>query len=490
MQVTRGALRGAFLLSVIGCAADPVAPPVAPQGASFARSTGGDYIVQSERPAPAGVKAKRQYAHALKGYAATLTAEQVTALRADGATVTPDNVVSLDVVLPWGLDRIDQRALPYNQTYAPPNHGAGVTAYILDTGIRYDHVEFGGRASLAWDSEGGNGADCFGHGTHVAGTVGGATVGVASAVTLKSVKVFPACTSSTMSSTVIAAMDWVAANATGPSVVNMSLGGSYDPAEDAAVANLTARGIVVVVSAGNSNADACQQSPAGAPSAITVGATDGADIRASFSNWGACLDVFGPGVNVVSADVASATGYIGKSGTSMSSPHVTGVAALLLAENPTRTVAQVDSALYVRSTKSVVISAMSPRAHLVYTGTDEMADTMPPPAPPAPFAAPYNLQAAVTGYVKAKGQKATIRVTWESEPEPRTHVYYVYMINGDGTTTISPAVYPSAGNTFDAQVATGRWVIQVRTFGYVGNLPMYSLPATSPVIEACPRGCR
>jgi subtilisin family serine protease len=488
MTNVRGALMGAFLLA--GCAPDPIAPSAAPFRAVLAVSAGGDYIVQSTRPAPVGVKAKRQFAHVLKGYAATLTAEQVTALRAEGATVTPDNVVTLDVVLPWGLDRIDQRALPYNQTYTPPGTGAGVTAYILDTGIRYDHQEFGGRASFAWDVDGGNGADCFGHGTHVAGTVGGATVGVARGVTLKSVKVFPACTSSTMSSTIIAAMDWVAANATLPAVVNMSLGGPYDPAEDAAVQNLTARGIVVVVSAGNSNADACQVSPAGAPSAITVGATDGADIRASFSNWGNCIDVFGPGVNIISASVADANGYIGKSGTSMSSPHVAGVAALLLAENPARTVAQVDSVLYMRSTKSVVVSALSPRAHLVYTGTDDQLDTLPPPPAPLPFAAPYNLQASVTGYTKNKGQKATIRVTWEAPAEPRTHIYYVYTIDEAGTTTSITAVYPSAGNRVDVQVPVGRWVMRVRTFGYVGNLGMYSLPATTGVIEACPRGCR
>ncbi len=482
------------LIALLSACADSAQSPTSPlTGPNASVSADHKYVVRSTDRGLAkrhSIQARREYQHAIVGFAATLSDAQVEQLRAEGAEVTPDRVVSLDIALPWGLDRIDQRALPFNQTYAPPNTGAGVTAYIIDTGIRYDHVEFGGRASFAWDIDGGNGADCFGHGTHVAGTVGGATVGVARAVTLKSVKVFPQCTSSTMSSDIIAAMDWVAANAVKPAVVNMSLGGPYDPAEDAAVQNLTARGIVVVVSAGNSNADACNVSPAGAPSAITVGATDGADIRASFSNWGNCIDVFGPGVNVISANVADPNGYIGKSGTSMSSPHVTGVAALLLAENPTRTVAQVDSVLYRRSTKSVVVEALSPRAHLVYTGLDEMADTLPPPPAPLPFAAPYNLQVGVTSFLKNKGQKAVLHVTWQSEPDSRTHVWYVYTIDSAGTTTQILVSYPSANNTMDVQVPVGRWTIQVRTFGYVGNTPTYSLPATSPVIDACPRGCR
>lgn len=282
----------------------------------------------------------------------------------------------------WGLDRIDQRDLPLSGGYAYGTDGSGVRAYVLDTGLLAGHVEFGSRVLTGWTAvaDGKGTSDCNGHGTHVAGTIGGRSWGVAKGVTLVPVRVLD-CSGSGSMSGVIAGLDWVAANAVRPAVVNLSLGGGASSSLDTAVANVVAAGLPVVVAAGNSSADACTASPARAPSAITVGATTSADARAPYSNFGACLDVFAPGSGITSAWHTSTTAAASLSGTSMASPHVAGRAALLLAATPSATPAQVADAIRAGATPNAVTGAGSGSPNLLlYTGSDSLAP-LPPPAP-------------------------------------------------------------------------------------------------------------
>lgn len=257
----------------------------------------------------------------------------------------------------WGLDRIDQRARPLSGTFTYNKTGAGVRVYIIDTGIRTAHSEFGGRATYGFDAVDNTlpADDCNGHGTHVAGTVGGSTYGVAKGVSLIAVRVLN-CSGSGSNSQVIAGINWVTTNHIKPAVVNMSLGGSASSVLDAAVQNSINRGITYAVAAGNSNANACNYSPARVGAAITVGATTSTDARASYSNWGTCLDLFGPGSSITSAWYTSNTAINTISGTSMATPHVAGVAALYLQGTSGVTPATVASALTTLSTPNVVTS--------------------------------------------------------------------------------------------------------------------------------------
>jgi len=257
----------------------------------------------------------------------------------------------------WGIDRTDQRDLPLNSSYTYNTTASNVHAYIVDTGVLGSHQQFSGRMGNGYtaisDANGTN--DCNGHGTHVAGTVGGTTYGIAKGVTIHPVRVL-GCDGSGTNAGVIAGMDWVAQNHVKPAVANMSLGGGASTSTDDAVARMTAAGVITVVAAGNDNSNACNYSPARAASAITVGSTTNTDARSSFSNFGTCLDIFGPGSSILSAWYTSSTATNTISGTSMASPHVAGVAALYLADNPTASVSAVTTALINGSTPNKVTS--------------------------------------------------------------------------------------------------------------------------------------
>jgi subtilisin family serine protease len=332
----------------------------------------------------------RTYRAALKGMAVELTPEAAEALRAEPsvALVEADQPVSITTTqsgATWGLDRIDQRALPLSTTYTYTPDGSGVTAYIIDTGMRFTHAEFTGRISSGFDAvDGGSADDCHGHGTHVAGTVGGTTYGVAKAVALVAVRVLN-CQGSGTNAGVIAGIDWVTANRVLPAVANMSLGGGFSSAVNTAVQNSIAAGVTYAVAAGNSNANACNYSPASAPNALTVGSTTITDAKSSFSNHGSCVDIHAPGSSITSAWSTNNTATNTISGTSMASPHVAGAAALYLDANPGASPAAVAAALTGNATSGVITGLPSGTVNLLlYTG-DEAAP--PPPTDPAPVAA-------------------------------------------------------------------------------------------------------
>jgi subtilisin family serine protease len=309
-----------------------------------------------------GATVRRTYAAALVGFEAAMTERAAKRLAANPAVayVEQNHVVSLAATQPnppsWGLDRIDQRNLPLNRSYTYPTTGAGVRAYIIDTGVRLSHGDFGGRATSGYDAvDGGSADDCNGHGTHVAGTVGGTAHGVAKGVSIVAVRVLN-CQGSGTNAGVIAGINWVTQNAVKPAVANMSLGGSASTAVDNAVNSSITSGVTYSLAAGNSNANACNSSPARVPAGITVGATTSTDARASYSNYGRCLDIFAPGSSITSAWSTGNTATRSISGTSMAAPHVAGAAALVLAANPGFTPAQVRDTLVNSATPGVVTS--------------------------------------------------------------------------------------------------------------------------------------
>jgi len=379
-----------------------------------------------------GVKVKEIYDRGLRGYSGSMTVDEAKRLaREPGVVVAPDEEVrAFDVVSQptgtspysgapalWGLDRIDQaQRVPVNNQYnyfvdkpadvVVAGAGTGVTAYVIDSGVRTGHVEFsGGRATVGFDAYGGDGQDCYGHGTHVAGILGGTTFGVAKNVKIVSVKVLD-CTGHGTTSNVVAGINWVTGNhqAGQPAVANMSLGGSSNAALDQAVAASITDGITYSIAAGNGNVfgngvDACTTSPARVPAALTVGATDNTDKKTAWSNYGKCVDVFAPGNNIPSAwgSTADPTAWQLASGTSMAAPAVGGVAALFLSMVPGASPAQVSKTLKDMATANVVTSSNTTGPKLLFApwGATDVGvakakltgagETNPAPPPPSCF---------------------------------------------------------------------------------------------------------
>jgi subtilisin family serine protease len=337
-----------------------------PASSAWVVSTPGD-----PRPVLHELHATPSHVYA-RGFAARLDPAQVRRLQGrPGVTAEPDRPLALasttSTTSSWGLDRIDQRALPLNGHYRYASTAREVHAYVIDTGIATAHPDFGGRAEIAFDALGGDGQDCNGHGTHVAGVVGGTRYGVAKRVHLEAVRVMD-CSGRSTTGAVLAGIDWVRQHAVRPAVANLSLGGTFSAVLDRAVDDLADSGVVVAVAAGNSAADACQSSPAAARQVLAVAASDRTDTRAPWSNVGSCVDLYAPGVSVLSDWPGGGTRV--ESGTSMATPFVTGAAALYLAKHPTDTTATVVAWLEQQATGGRI--KRDPRGtpnRLLYTGS-------------------------------------------------------------------------------------------------------------------------
>jgi len=436
----------------------------------------------------------RVYEHALQGFAVRMSEQQAAELAADPQvqSVEENGVVSIDAVTTqnnppsWGLDRIDQAALPLSNSYSYDAKGTGVRAYVIDTGVRTTHTDFGGRASSGWDfvDNDADASDCNGHGTHVAGTIAGTSYGVAKGASIVAVRVLD-CGGSGSYDNVIAGVDWVTANAVRPAVANMSLGGGSSTSLDNAVRNSISAGVVYALAAGNSSADACFTSPAETREAITVGATDISDNRASWSNYGNCVDIFAPGVNIPSAWGTGDTATNTISGTSMATPHVTGAAARYLSTNPCASPSDVANALVANATPNKVVNpgAASPNILLATAFMGAAATAPCPNAPGAP---------ALT----ATGAVAKVQLSWtvpsdNGSPITAYNLYRGTTAGGEGTTAFK--TFSSTTTAFDdtAVSAGTTYYYKVEAVNSVGGTKSSErsatpTPSSSPTAPGAP----
>ncbi|MGH3734267.1 MAG: S8 family peptidase [Micromonosporaceae bacterium] len=462
---------------------------------------------------------RHTYKAALKGYAAKMSEADARRTAADPAVayVEQDGVASIqDTQLNppnWGDDRIDQRDLPLDQSYTYPTTASNVTAYILDTGIRTSHQDFGGRATWGTNTTGdGNNSDCNSHGTHVAGTVGGNVYGVAKGVKLIAVKVLN-CQGSGSWSGIISGIDWVTNHHTsGPAVANMSLGGSGSNSSlENAVRNSINDGITYALAAGNSNSDACNFTPARTPEAITVGATKINDERPTDwsngqgSNYGTCLDIFAPGDDIVSTAHSSDTGSSTKSGTSMASPHVAGAAALHLAANPSATNQQVRDALVNNSTSGKVINpgSGSPNKLLFIGGGDP-----PPPPPPTGCEATNGADVAISDHTTVNSPITISDCTGNASATATVDVNIQHTYIGDLTVSlVAPdgtayTLHNRAGGSADnivktytvdlsSEAANGTWNLRVNDAASqdVGKIDTWTLKLGGGTTPPPPADC-
>ncbi len=405
----------------------------------------------------------QKFGTVLHGFAAPLDDEDLESVRSDADVdhVEPDRIVhqmGTETGMGWALDRIDEHYYPLDGQYAYAATGKGVNIYIVDGGIRYTHTEFGGRARFAFDALGGNGSDCSGHGTAVAGVAAGAVHGVAKSATIWSVRVFP-CSGETPLSTILAGVDWVTAHHQSPAVANLSLGALNAPILDSAVSKSIASGVTYVAAAGNSTIDACSLAPAQLKTVIAVGASDNYDSRASWSNYGSCVALFAPGLAVVSSDYYSDNSLASWSGTSVSAPFVAGAAALYLEKHPSAAPAEVRWALTTNATPNQLTNLAGSSNRLLYVGF--MGSTTTALAAPAPTAPTPAAIAPVVGIGVA--YKCVTRVcAFNASASAPTGGVSSYVWNfGDGTTATTRTAIHTYGTS-----ATYAWgLVIVSTTG-------------------------
>ncbi|SCG79510.1 Serine protease, subtilisin family [Micromonospora echinaurantiaca] len=478
----RSVLVGVAALAMVAAAT----PAMAAEPVGVIRSAGGDtavadsYIVVFKDSAVGrsavgdnaqrlvgrhGGTVARTYGAALRGFEVRVGAKAAARIAADPAVayVEQNHTVTISGTQTnppsWGLDRIDQRNLPLNNSYTYPNTASNVRAYVIDTGVLYGHNDFGGRAVSGFDAvDGGSADDCNGHGTHVAGTVGGSAYGVAKGVQIVGVRVLN-CQGSGTNAQVVAGIDWVTANAVKPAVANMSLGGGANSSIDTAVTNSINSGITYAVAAGNGDIfgnrqNACNYSPARVASAITVGATQNNDAAASFSNYGTCVDILAPGVNITSAWYTgnSATNTI--SGTSMASPHVAGAAALVLSANPSWSPQQVRDSLVNNATPNVVTNpgtgTPNRLLYVVNDGTPPVNDFSVSVSPTSGSTAPGGSVTTTVGTATTNGSAQSVSLSASGLPSGATASFNPATVTSGGSSTLTistsastpPGTYP------------------------------------------------